>query len=127
MGKAKYTKPSNLELQVLSVLWARGPLPVKEINAALPDKKKRAYTTVLTVLQLMEKKSLVVHTQDGVRHVFRAKQRRDQILKPVMRDLVSNLFGGNAASAMQFLMDEQEISAEEIATMRRMLDEMEGE
>ena len=52
-------KPSQVEMQILSILWEKGPLPVKDINALMPDKKKRAYTTVLTVLQLMEKKGLV--------------------------------------------------------------------
>lgn len=122
---SKYLKPSNVEMQILSILWEQGPLPVKDINAAMPDKKKRAYTTVLTLLQLMEKKGLVAHARDGIRHIYRVKKSRKKILKPFMSDLVSNVFGGNPASAMQFLMDDQDMSAEDIADMRRMLDEME--
>ena len=125
MSKAKSSKPSNVEMQILSILWAQGPLPVKDINAAMPDKKKRAYTTVLTVLQLMEKKGLVAHARDGVRHIYRAKKSREHILKPFMSDLVSNVFGGNPASAMQFLVEKKDVSAEDIATMRQLLDDLE--
>ena len=125
MATAKSSKPSNMEMKILSVLWAKGPLPVKDINAAMPDKKTRAYTTVLTLLQLMEKKGLVVHARDGVRHIYRAKKSRDQIMKPFMNELVSTMFGGKPATAMQFLMDNQEVSSDGIAQMRKMLDDME--
>ena len=61
----KRPRPSELELQVLSVLWDRGPLPVRAIRELLPDGKDRAYTTVLTLLQILEKKGLVGHTSQG--------------------------------------------------------------
>ncbi|MCF6283685.1 MAG: BlaI/MecI/CopY family transcriptional regulator [Candidatus Hydrogenedentes bacterium] len=125
MTKSKAGKPSNLELQILSILWDRGPLPVKKINAAMPDKKQRAYTTVLTLLQLMEKKGLVTHEREGVRHIFKAKPRRNTILKPMMQDLVSNIFGGNPASAMQFIMDREQVTDDDVATMRKLLDDWE--
>ena len=118
-------KPSQVEMQILSILWEKGPLPVKDINASMPDKKKRAYTTVLTVLQLMEKKGLVTHARDGVRHIYRVKRSREKILKPFMKDLVSHVFGGNPASAMQFLMNDKKVSADDISKMRKMLDELE--
>ena len=122
---SKTSKPSQVEMQILSILWEKGPLPVKDINALMPDKKKRAYTTVLTLMQLMEKKGLVTHARDGMRHIFRVKKSRESILKPFMSDLVSNVFGGNPASAMQFLMDDQKVSTDDIAKMRQMLDELE--
>lgn len=125
MSKSKSQAPTKVELQILSVLWERGPLSVKAINGVMPDGKKRAYTTVLTLLQLMEKKGLVTHTGDGVRNIYRAKKSQKQILKPFMGELISNVFGGNPASAMQFLVDGQDVSPEDISDMRRMLDELE--
>lgn len=122
----KRTKPSNLELQILGVLWELGPLPVKEIGKVIPDGKERAYTTVLTLLQVMEKKGLVSRTREGMRHIYRAKLSRDEVLKPVMSDMVSNFFGGNPARAMQFMMGDDTVSAEEIAELRQMLDDLEG-
>ena len=63
-------KPSDLELQVLSVLWDHGPRTVREILERIPDGKERAYTTVLTILQGMSRKGLVTHTQEGAAHVY---------------------------------------------------------
>ena len=120
----KATKPSNLELQILSILWEQGPLPVKAINEAMPDGKARAYTTVLTLVQSMEKKGLVTHTRDGNRHIFRAKHGRETVLKPYMSNLVTNVFGGNPADAMQFLLGSESLSHENIDQLRNMLDEL---
>lgn len=125
MTKSKKQKPTSVEMQILSILWEQGSLPVKDINAAMPDQKKRAYTTVLTLMQLMEKKGLVAHSNDGVRHIYRAKKTQEQILKPFMSDLLSNVFAGKPANAMQFLVGGQEVSSEEISDIRRMLDELE--
>ena len=55
----KSVKPSDLEMQVLSVLWERGPSTAREVLEAMPDGKKRAYTSVLSVMQVMEKKGLL--------------------------------------------------------------------
>ena len=64
-------RPSELESQVLAVLWERGPSVVRDVQEALPDGKQRAYTTVLTTLQVMEKKGFVAHTREGLAHVYR--------------------------------------------------------
>ena len=61
----KNPQPSNLEMQILSVLWENGPCTVRDILDKIPDGKKRAYTTVLTMMQIMEKKKLVTHKSVG--------------------------------------------------------------
>ena len=66
----KRPRPSELELQILSVLWERGPLPIRAIREALPDGKDRAYTTVLTLVQIMEKKGSWATPSQGQAHVY---------------------------------------------------------
>ena len=80
----KRARPSDLELQVLSVLWEIGPATVRQLRRAMPDGKKRAYTTVLSVLQVMEKKRLVTHDRQGMTHVYRPTVRRRQVLGPLL-------------------------------------------
>jgi BlaI family transcriptional regulator, penicillinase repressor len=117
----KNAQPSSLELQVLSVLWENGPTTAREMLEALPDGKKRAYTTVLSVLQVMEKKGLVKHTTEGVTHVYKSVAKKRQVLRPMLRDMVSNVFGGSASSAMQHLLEENDISGEELDEIRAVL------
>jgi len=114
-------EPSRLEMQVLSVLWERGPATVREVQAALPDGKIRAYTTVLTVLQVMEKKGLLTHTSQGNTHVYTPATTRRQTIGPVLINLVRQMFGGSPATAMQHLLAEHEVSPEELARLKQLL------
>ena len=101
----KRPRPSDLELQIPSVLWERGPLPVRDIRQALPDGKDRAYTTVLTLVQILEKKGLVGHTVQGQAHVYHPLVTQRQVLRPVMRELLRNVFRGRPAEVVQCLLD----------------------
>lgn len=115
-------QPSDLELQVLSVLWREGPATVRRVMAALPDKKPRAYTSVLSAMQVMEKKGLLDHERQGNTHIYRPMVTRRQVLGPLMRQLVRNVFGGRPSEAMAHLLSEQEVTAEELDEIRRLLD-----
>lgn len=121
----KAARPSELELQVLTVLWDQGPLAVRGVQEALPDGKDRAYTTVLSVLQVMEKKGLVGHAQQGQAHVYHPLVKRGQVLRPMMRELLRNVFGGSPARALQSLLDGSKLDADELAQIRQVIQEAE--
>ena len=120
---ARNAKPSELEMQVLSVLWERGPLGVRQVSEALPDRKKRAYTTVLSVMQTMEKKGLLAHDRNGLAHIYRPKVSREQVFRPMMRTLLRNVFSGRAATAMQYLLAESKLDEAEVREMRALIDD----
>ena len=115
-------RPSDLELQVLSVLWRSGPSTVRQVLENMPDKKKRSYTTILTVLQLMEGKKLVTHTSEGRAHVYQPAVSRKQVLGPLLRNMVTRVFGGSATEAFQHLLNETDVSEEELGEIRELLD-----
>lgn len=118
-------QPSDLELQILSVLWDRGSATVREIREAMPDGKRRAYTSVLSVVQVMEKKGLVKRRQerDGLAHVFRPAVSRSQVLRPLLEGLVRKLFGGSPAIAVQQILTETSADESEIEEVRRFLED----
>lgn len=116
-----HASPSDLELQVLSILWERGPSTVHAVRDGLPDGKARAYTTVLTVMQNMEKKGLVTHSQQGQANVYRPLVKKRQVLRPLMKDLLNNIFGGSPAEALQCLLDSTKVDDEELAQIREIL------
>lgn len=117
----KNSRPSELELQVLSVLWEHGPATVRQILERLPDGKARAYTTVLTVMQGMSRKALVTHTQEGAAHVYHPAVQQDQIIRPVMRTLLRNVFGGDPSKVVQALLDSTDVSGEELKAIRKLI------
>jgi len=116
-------KPSDLEMQVLSVLWEQGPSTAREVREAMPDGKPRAYTTILSAMQVMEKKGLLKHTQRGVAHVYRPAVNRQSILRPFVRKVVNEVFGGRPVAVMQALLDDGRISDEDLAEMRKLLND----
>ncbi len=118
-------QPSNLELQVLSVLWRKGPSTVREALEAMPDGKQRAYTTILSVMQGLERKGLVAHRSKGNTHIYRARTSERKTAAPILKDLVRNVFGGSVSSVMQHLMDEEGIGEDELREIRALLDERE--
>jgi BlaI family transcriptional regulator, penicillinase repressor len=120
MGEAK-NKPSELELQVLSVLWGAGPRTARQVRELLSDGKPRAYTTVLTVMQVMEKKGLLTHTRDGTTHVYKPAVTKRQVLRPLLRGLVERVFGGSTSAAVQQLLDETDVTADDVTKIREML------
>ena len=116
-------RPSELELHVLAILWRRGGSTAREVLEGMTDGKPRAYTTILSVLQVMEKKGLLTHSARGAAHVYSPTVTRRQVLGPILRSLVRNVSGGSAPEAMQALLAEADVTSEELAVIRRMLDE----
>lgn len=116
------TRPSDLEMQVLSVLWERGTATVRDVLESLPDGKDRAYTTVLSVMQVMEKKGLLTHQRDGNRNVYMPLVRQRKVVSGMLREMVRNVFGGRPSTAMQYLLSETEISDDELARLSSMID-----
>lgn len=117
----KTREPSRLEMQVLSVLWQRGASTVREVMESMPDGKARAYTTILSVMQVMEKKDLLSHVTEGNTHVYQARVSRQQVTGPWLRGLVRQVFGGSAATALQSLLAEERVSREELDEIKEII------
>jgi len=108
-------------MQVLSVLWARGASTVREVMEVMPDGKTRAYTTILSVMQVMEKKGLVSHVAEGNVHIYQARVSRQKVTGPLLRGLVSQVFGGSAAAALQHLLAENGVSRQELDEIKEII------
>lgn len=125
MPKTKQpSPPSDLELQILATLWRRGPSTAREVLEDLPDQKQRAYTSVLSVMQVMQKKGLLtVSDRRGLANVFTPTATQKQTLTPILRAMVKRIFHGSPAAAMQHLLDADTVTDSDLAEMRRLLDE----
>lgn len=119
----KKYRPAELELRILNALWDRGPSTVRDLLPALSSDKPRAYTTVLSTMQVMEKKKLLKRegTQSGA-IIYAPAIVREQVTKPALRDLIANMFGGKPSAVMQHLLDDSHVDETELAEIRRLLD-----
>jgi len=122
----KTAKPSDLEMQILSVLWDRGSSTAREVLEAMPDGKKRAYTSILSVMQVMEKKGLLKHTNRGVAHVYSPAVSKSKIIQPFMRRVLNEVFAGRPAAMMQALLTETPVSDTEMAEIQKLLKKNNG-
>lgn len=126
--KAVFVEPSEFELQILGALWEHGPGTVRQVMERLSDGKERAYTSVLSVMQVMQKKGLLglADERDGLAHIFQPLVSRELIAVPLLRGLVTKIFGGSTRAALQHLLDPNVVDKDEINAMRELLDDLES-
>ena len=118
---ARPSHPSNLELQALSVLWHEGPSTVATVLETLPDKKDRAYTTVLTVMQSLERKNLVKRVLVGRAHVYESAYAQEVIVQRATHDFLTNAFGGRLGEALLAILSAGTLTPEENTNIEREL------
>lgn len=118
-------RPTDAELEILTVLWARGPSTVREVHQAIVERKPAQYTTVLKLLQIMAEKGLVKRDERERAHRYRAGRSREWTQKQLAGDLLQRAFSGSAKNLLVGALSASKASAEELAEMRRLIEEYE--
>lgn len=118
-------KPTDAELEILCVLWSRGPSTVRDVHNVIADRKPTQYTTVLKQLQVMSEKGLVRRDESQRSHVYRAARPRDWTQQQLAGDLLQRAFEGSAGSLVLGALSAQRTSKRELKELRRVLDEYE--
>ena len=126
MLKPTPQKPTASELEILRVLWARGPSTVREVHEALSEKKDLGYTTVLKLLQIMTAKGTVRRDEGQRAHVYQACQPATETKRQLIGDLLQRLCEGSASDLMIHALEGRPTSKKELDELRRLLDEYEG-
>ena len=120
------TRPTPAELEILRVLWQRGPSTVREVHTTLSTSRPTGYTTVLKMLQIMTDKNLVGRDESQRAHVYSARLPEAQTQRQLVRDLLERAFDGSAMKLVMHALADRRASPDEIARIRQLLDEMEG-
>jgi BlaI family penicillinase repressor len=118
-------KPTPSELEILHVLWDRGPSTVREVHDALGDEKHVGYTSVLKFLQIMTAKGLVRRNESQRAHVYEACLPAEQTKRQLAGDILQRVFEGSASQLMMHALAGRKASREEIEELRRLLHEYE--
>jgi len=118
-------KPTASELEILRVLWARGPSTVREVHEALSEKRSLGYTTVLKLLQIMTAKETVRRNETQRAHVYEACLPAEQTKQQIAGDMLQRVFEGSASQLMMHALAGRKASPGEISELRRLLDEYE--
>jgi predicted transcriptional regulator len=117
-------RPTDAELAILNVLWDKGPSTVREVAVALG--RDGAYTTILKLLQIMADKRLVRRDASTRTHVYAAAFSEQQTQRQLVSDLLDRAFGGSASKLVFHALEARKATPEELAEIRRLLDERRG-
>ena len=127
MGKkpSDLPRPTDAELEILTVLWSRGPSTVRDVHEAITQRRPAQYTTILKLLQIMDGKGLVRRDEKQRAHVFEAAQPRERTQRQLAGDLLQRAFNGSAQSLILGALAARKTSKAELAELRKCLDEYE--
>jgi predicted transcriptional regulator len=115
-------KPTAMELEVLRVLWARGPSTVREVLEFLTRKRTMGYTGALKLLQIMTAKGLVRRDESARAHVYQACLPAGETKRQLASDILQRVFEGSASQLMMHALAARRTSRQEIEELRRILD-----
>ena len=127
MARPVATQPTEVELQILGVLWELGPSTVRQVHRALAPQRDTGYSTTLKMMQVMLDKGLV-RRNDTVRpQVYRAAKSKPQTQVQMLDDLTQKVFGGSAKRLVMQMVSTGRLSPEEMAEIQRLAESVEGE
>ena len=116
-------RPTEAELEILRVLWERGPSTVRQVHEALAAARATGYTTSLKLMQIMADKGLVTRDESSRTHVYAPRVSQESTQRQLVTDLVDRAFGGSAADLVLRALSSHTASDEELREIRRLIDE----
>ena len=118
-------RPTDAELEILTVLWSRGPSTVRDIHDIIAERKPAQYTTVLKLMQIMADKGLVSRNETQRAHVYTAAKPMEWTQKQLAGDLLHRAFNGSARGLLLGALSARKASKSELAELRKLLEEYE--
>ncbi|HYH87088.1 MAG TPA: BlaI/MecI/CopY family transcriptional regulator [Pyrinomonadaceae bacterium] len=125
MTESNLPRPTDAELEILKVLWRRGPSTVREVFETIGETKQTGYTTVLKFMQIMSEKGLVRRDESERAHRYEAALAEEATQRQLIGDLLQRAFDGSARKLVLQALSAERATADELSEIRRMLDELE--
>src|SRR5436190_6298371 len=121
--KPKKTVPTDQELEILKVVWQRGEATVREVYRDLAAQRKIAYTTVLTMMGILEQKGHLKKKAGEKAYIYSPTKPQQQVVRSMVREFVHRVFGGSARPLLVHLLDDPQADPEELAQLEKLMKE----
>ncbi len=121
MARHPSPHPTELELEILKVLWRDGPGSVRDVRDTLVSFRDLAYTSVMTIMNIMRDKGYLTRAKKGGYYVYRPSITKESTVRGMLGDMVNRVFDGSAASLMVNLLETAEIDPEELKELRNRI------
>ncbi len=121
MARPRHQHPTPNELEILHVIWQRGPSTVRQVMNILNETRHRAYTSILSLMNIMYEKGLLKREPKGNAFVYKNKATQKKTLAAMVADLVRRGFDGSASAMVAHLLEQAGLSADELEEIRKTI------
>ena len=126
MLKPKKSVPTSQELAIMKVLWQRGRSTVREVYEELRKQRPLAYTTILTMMGILEHKGYVKKSAGERAYIYSPARPQEKVVGGLVNDFVNRVFDGSAKPLLVHLIESRDLSAQEVLELRKLLREKQG-
>jgi BlaI family transcriptional regulator, penicillinase repressor len=119
-------KPTEKELEILQILWEKGPVAVKDVHEVLGGESVNGYTTILKIMQIMHEKGLVTRQKSGKLHLYKAVPSQENTRNQMVNKMINTVFQGSAMQLVISALGNHKSSHEELEQIKEYLRKLEG-
>jgi BlaI family transcriptional regulator, penicillinase repressor len=113
------------ELELMKIVWQKGPVTVRDVYETLLERRKIAYTTVMTMMRVLDRKGYVKKRRENRAFVYRPARPERQVLRSMVREFVDRVFNGSAQPLLVHLVEDRRLSPNELEELERLIHEAE--
>jgi len=108
------------ELEIMKVIWERERVTVRDVYEVLLERRKVAYTTVMTMMKILEQKGFLKKSQEDRAYVYRPAQAKRQVIGAMVKEFINRVFNGSAEPLLVHLVEEHHLSQKDLAEIARL-------
>ena len=112
---------TDQELEIMKIVWERRTATVRDVYEALLERRRVAYTTVMTMMKILEHKGYLNRKQVERAYVYRPAQPKNRVIRAMVRDFVNRVFNGSAEPLLVHLIEDRHLNPDEIEEIRRLM------
>jgi predicted transcriptional regulator len=109
------------ELEIMKVVWRSGASTVRDVYETLLERRKIAYTTVMTMMNILEQKGYLKKSSKDRAYVYQATRPQKQVIRGMVREFVDRVFNGSAEPLLLHLVEDRRVSEQDLEEIRLML------
>ncbi len=114
---------TNLELEIMKIVWQRKTATVRDVYETLLERRKIAYTTVMTMMRILERKKHLKKWQKNRAYVYQATRPQEQVIKSMVKDFINRVFNGSAEPLLVHLVKDRHLSEKDLQEITRLINE----
>ncbi|HET9486396.1 MAG TPA: BlaI/MecI/CopY family transcriptional regulator [Chryseosolibacter sp.] len=126
MQSGPFIKPTEKELEILQILWEKGPVAVKDVHVCMGGDQQNGYTTILKLMQIMYEKGLVTRQKSGKLHLYKALASQEHTRQFMIDKMIKTVFQGSAMQLVMSALGNKHSSKQELIEIKRYLEKLEG-